>query len=123
MEFIEPKINPNSTLKYALTEVERRPPKSEGNADKKTENSRNRAARGTQALHGSATSLAGRSCWVLGARSVRPIARPCLRPFCACRPLFCSALLPLIFGASSNLQSFLKSLVKYSFLSKSDDFS
>ena len=38
---------------------------------------------------GRATSLVGRSFWVLVARSVRPISCPCLRLFCACCPLFC----------------------------------
>ena len=51
-----------------------------------------------------------------GAQPCLPVARPCLL-------LFCSTLLPLMLGASSNLQSSLKLLVKSSFLLKPDDFS
>ena len=88
MEFIEAKINPNSTLKNALKKVEGRSLKVKERRIKMVE----KPTRGATTWHGRArpcqvawschparpgraTSLAGWSCWVLG-------ARPCaLLPF------------------------------------------
>ena len=76
---MRPKLNPNSTLKYALKKVERAVPNSEGKPNfkgrkiAKPSPCRHPTWHGRAKWHdparpGRATSLAGRSCWVLGAR-------------------------------------------------------
>jgi len=69
MEFIEAKINPNSTLKMLSKRSRRGPLKVKQRRIKKAEKPNPR--RNNLARPG--TSLAGRPCWVLDAQSVRPI--------------------------------------------------
>ena len=127
MEFIEAKINPNSTLKMLSKRSRRGPLKVKQRRIKKGEkpNPRhNNLARPCQAMPrgtakecqvarschparpGRATFLAGWPCWVLGARSVRPVSArvlprfarvlPCFPPFCSpwCLGLPPSSTLP-----------------------------
>jgi len=96
MEFIEAKINPNSTLKNAFKKVEEMSPKSEEkNAFKKPENHEPHEiaphpTRPSLARPCRATFLAGRPCRVLGARSVRPISARVLPHFARVLPCFLS---------------------------------
>ena len=131
MEFIEAKINPNSTLKNALKKVEKKPPKVKKKTRLKSPKMANRkkprrtrhgpAWHGHARWHGQAVPLfwpAGRTgSWVHGpCAQFSPVS-------CLVSRLFSFVLLFLVLEASSILYSSLNLLLKSSFPSKPEDFS
>jgi len=93
MEFIEPKINPNSTLKYAVIEIERSSQNMKQKRNKKTEKTRNYAALTRHHLARSCHFASRSVVQVSGCTAVRLNARLCLASFS-------SILLFLVLGTS-----------------------